>query len=278
MARIPKSILSPIGLLVLFTLSQNTLGSQTITADAEHCMAQESKSGLTLIEGTTENTSELCFTRFNELSAGLAQIIPVHISAVPLRNGREQRILNIPRQQLKTKQFLKQRPLLIFSAPHERYALAQLCHELIRAGFELPKILIGERPNRFAQVDHAPVKAEDFLVELSHFGAITIASNEEIAQALAELGIPAIQGEINSTEAMMARSAHTNYSLNGYLPVFLVTESAREQGVQSQLRQSLPDEAFVVAGGVSAIRGALKNSAAGAVKRMSPEEMPGCAG
>ncbi|MEX2961792.1 hypothetical protein [Microbulbifer sp. TYP-18] len=241
-------------------------------------MAQESKSGLTLTGGATENTSELCFTRFNELSAGLAKIIPVNISAVPVRNGHEQRILNIPRQQLKTKQFLKQRPLLIFSAPHERYALAQLCHELIREGFELPKILIGERPSRFAQVDHAPVKAEDFLVELSHFGAITIASNEEIAQALAELGIPAIQGDSNSNEAMMARSAHTNHSLNGYLPVFLVTESAREQGVQSQLQQALPNEAFVVAGGVSAIRSALKNGAAGAVKRMSPEEMPACAG
>lgn len=156
---------------------------------------------------------------------------------------------------------------------------ARLCKELIQSGFENPKILLG---NISADINGdarrwTAASAEDFIEEVSQFGAVTIAATEGIYRDLQALGIPAVNPG-NGDLAQAVRSAAVSYSLNGYLPIFVVGASELEAGLQRMLQEKLAGQAFLVSGGIEAVSRALNTGALISAKRLGLHGASSCAG
>jgi hypothetical protein len=52
--------------------------------------------------------------------------------------------------------------------------------------------------------------------------------------------------------------------VNVYLPIFVIGEAGREEPLQKNLQKSFDGEAFIVAGGVEAIRSTIRSGVPGA--------------
>ncbi|MFA0810694.1 hypothetical protein [Microbulbifer epialgicus] len=278
------SIIRMVGLLVVFCVSKHALSTEVLAVEGERCIAAPSADAFTRKHEVSPHTSELCFTRLEELTGTLEQLVLIDVASGANRgqiggqSGGEKSPLAITPRQLKTKHFLKRKSLLLLSEPYKRHSMAQLCQELVQSGFENPKILIGKRPQGLFQEAHLSVSANDYLVELSHFGVVTVAANSSITQELTQLGIPVISNQTDQDLETTVRNAFISYSLNGYLPIFIVGETEQEKRLEKQLRRKFTEDVFVVTGGVEAIKRALRNGALGAVKRAGLDGVPGCAG
>jgi hypothetical protein len=131
---------------MIFFASKHALGSELLAVDSNRCTAPPIGEPFPAKLEVSSSTSELCFTRFEEVSGTNDQFLLANVSSSLLSDGTEDGVLSLPRNQLKTKHFLKPKPLLLFSEPHKRHFLAKLCQELVQFGFKRHKVLIGKRP------------------------------------------------------------------------------------------------------------------------------------
>ncbi|AWF80168.1 hypothetical protein BTJ40_04675 [Microbulbifer sp. A4B17] len=267
-----------IGLLIFCFSSHFVLGEDVFAEDNDRCIVAHDRKLLTGIYEASKNTSELCFVRNEELVGTLDQFILVDTSKNLTDQYVRKDILSITASKIKTKKFLESKSLLVFSEPHKRHSLAKLCQELVNSGFEKPRILIGKRPKKLPELKSNLVSANDYLVEFSHFGVVTLATTPRVAMELANLGVPVVPHQEGVNLNTKVRNAFINYSLNGYLPIFVVAEDGQEQSIAKELKLGFKDEVFVVAGGLSALKNAVRNSVLGAAKRAGVDGMPGCAG
>ncbi|WNZ57308.1 hypothetical protein QT397_08210 [Microbulbifer sp. MKSA007] len=266
-----------IGLLIFFFGSQLAVAIDESADDHHRCISLPDRQSFTGIYGVAKNTSELCFARSEELTGTLDQFILIDVSEKLPDQNVPQDILSITTSRVKTKKFLKSKAILVFSEPHKRHSLAKLCQELVSSGFEKPKVLIGKRPEELSQAKTTIVSPNDYLVEFSHFGAVTLAATHSIGEELVNMGISVVPHQVDEDLNTRIRSAFISYSLNGYLPIFVVAEDGQEQRIAKKLKLGFKGEAFVIAGGLSALKNAVRNSALGAAKRAGVDGMPGCA-
>ncbi|WP_193165207.1 hypothetical protein [Microbulbifer hainanensis] len=271
------SVICVAGLLWFFGGASGWLAAQASDIESEQCVVDPAVSYFTPILSTSTQTSELCFVRPSEIQSFDRFVIVDTSAQSPLQNSALHTI-SLPDWQIKTKFFLKNKPILIVAEPYKRYALAKLCRELIQSGFQSPKILIDNDFRGAGKDLSADVPVEEFIVETSKFGAVTIAVDRQVAEEMAALGIPTINAGSAGGIKSAVREAEVNHSLNGYLPVFVVGKSGSEEELQNLLNGEPVSQAFVVSGGVESIKRVLKSSALSANKRLHPNGVSICAG
>ncbi|MFC6634928.1 hypothetical protein [Microbulbifer taiwanensis] len=271
------SVIRTIGLLCVIGGYAHWLGAQTPETESGHCAAELDAGYFTPLIPTSAQTSELCFAQSGEFD-GAEQFLLIDVAAQPRSYPSVSNAIHLSDWQVKTKFFLKNKPLLIVAEPYKRHPLARLCNELIQNGFQHPKILIGSSATNNGERRSAIAPVDDFIVEVSNFGVVTVATNRKVADELAALGIPAVAVESGSNLKAAVRDATINYSLNGYLPVFIVGKLEDELDLEKRLNEAPVNEAFVVSGGIEGIKAALKTSALSAAKRLHPVGVSSCAG
>ena len=263
-------------LLCFFGGYAHRLNAQVEHVESERCVAEPGLNYFTPLNLADEQTSELCFIRLSEIDGDADQYLRINVTSRSTASLASTNAIHLPAWQVKTKPYLKKKPLLIYAEPYKRHLLAKLCNELIQNGFQNPKILLGDNLAENGSRQSTSVPVDDFIVEISNFGAVTIASNQKVASELAALGIPAITADANLKVAV--RNAVVDYSLNGFLPVFLVGESKVEVELIQLLSENPTSPAFVVSGGIESISRALKTSALSSVKRFKKHGVPSCVG
>ncbi|MGL6160941.1 hypothetical protein [Microbulbifer sp.] len=271
------SAISTFGLLCVFWGYAHGLNAQTSDIESEHCVAEPGVSYFTPLNPASAQTSELCFIRLGEVNDKTNQYLLIDTGAQPRTSHTVSSAIRLPQRQIKTKLFLKNKPLLIFAEPHKRHSLAKLCKDLIQTGFQNPKILIGRISEKDSENWSATVPVDEFIVEVRNFGAVTIATDQTVASELIALGIPAIAAEGSDLKAAV-RSATVNYSLSGYLPVFIVGDQEDDTGLVTLLSEKPISRAFVVSGGIERIKRTLKTTALSAAKRLGLHGVSNCAG
>ena len=263
------------GVLCLF--SGCVFGSGVSDEGVEHCAAVPASQYASLVSATTSNISESCFVRASDVSENLDRYLVVNVSNRSISLSPTSPSVRMSDRQLKLRNALKRQPLLIIDKPHKRYSLARLCWELIQGDFRNPKILIGGIPGSPYIRNLAEVSPEEFIVEVSNFGAVVIALGQNVADQLSALGLPAlvVEGDVGlGTQLATAES----YSINGYLPIFLVGDSSLNNEVYKAIdTEKRSVTVFSVAGGIEGVQKAINVSALNTVNRNSDSLVSSCA-
>ncbi|MCX2784375.1 hypothetical protein OQJ46_15375 [Microbulbifer thermotolerans] len=269
------SVIRGFGLLCVFWGFSYCLSAKAAEAEADYCSADASGNYFTPLAPVRAETSELCFTHSEEIKS-VENLVLADVAVQPQFHDPALNVIHLSGRQLKTKVFLKNKPLLIVAEPYKRHSMAKLCKELIQGGFQSPKILIG---GDIAGSDTVSiVSVEDFIVEVSNFGAVTVATSRQVAKELSVLGIASVAVEENLQLAPVVHKAALDYSINGYLPVFLVGRKSEEAKLKLQLESEPLSDVYLVSGGIEQIKSALKMSSLNAVKRQGLGGVSSCAG
>ncbi|AMX03082.1 hypothetical protein A3224_11345 [Microbulbifer thermotolerans] len=251
------------------------LSAKAAEAEADYCSADASGNYFTPLAPVRAETSELCFTHSEEIKS-VENLVLADVAVQPQFHDPALNVIHLSGRQLKTKVFLKNKPLLIVAEPYKRHSMAKLCKELIQGGFQSPKILIG---GDIAGSDTVSiVSVEDFIVEVSNFGAVTVATSRQVAKELSVLGIASVAVEENLQLAPVVHKAALDYSINGYFPVFVVGRKSEEAKLKLQLEGEPLSDVYLVSGGIEQVKSALKMSALRAVKRQGLDGVSSCGG
>ncbi|QKX18575.1 hypothetical protein [Microbulbifer sp. YPW1] len=260
---------------VLCTLSGYVLGSGTEDFDIQRCAAVPVAPYFPVSDINTLDTSEACFIRASEVGDSINEYFLVDVSSSPSLRSLFPQAIHLRSRQIKSTPSLRGKPLLIVSEPYKRYSMAKLCHELIESGFLTPKILLNDIPVTPGAKSIGSVSPEDFLVEVSNFGAVVIASDQEVADQLDSLGLPAWLPE-KGLKSQFVYRAISEYSLDGYLPVFVVGESVAGGKVELVAGEKLVNSIFLVSGGIESIERSLNVRALSAIKRNNNQKVSSC--
>ena len=239
------------------------------------CAAEPDGSYFSSVASKSSNTSEICFVRANEVIDAIDKFQIVDVAAGPARRFSQFDSIRLPSWQIKSTSSLRHKPLLILAEPYKRHAMANLCSELIQSGFHNPKILLDYLPTDEKINSIELVSAEDFIVEVSNFGAVVIALEQKVATDLRSLGLPTLLAEAGR-DLKSQLGAARSYSLNGYLPVFLVGDAHAGDRLSDLNAEEAVGPIFIVSGGIESIKSALTASALNAIQRSSVGKVSSC--
>ncbi|MCQ3829660.1 hypothetical protein HXX02_09395 [Microbulbifer elongatus] len=262
---------------VICLFSELVFGKAASYSGVEHCVAAPTSQYASFVSETASNVSESCFVRESDISGNIDRYLVVDLSNSSIPLPPASRSVRMSGRQLKLRHALKRQPLLIVDEPHKRYSLAKFCSELIQDGFQNPKILIGDTSSTRYNQNFEMVSPEEFIVEASNFGAVVIALGRKVANQLEGLGLSAliVEGSIG-IDAQLA--AAEDYSINGYLPVFLVGDSTLSTEAYEKLAGNKYSVMFFpVAGGIEGVQSAVNIRALNAVSRDNDSVVSSCA-
>lgn len=263
--------IATIAVYLLFVFGGRAVNSGEV-ADVEsqsYCNAEPSEARYGAFVANDTSVSEICFVDYSEIQT---EHIPINVSdnlrsaVIPVDSIR------MPVHQVKAASFLKDKSILIAAEPYKRFQLARLCHELMEAGFENPKIALWS-PKPGPDSSELIVPADDFLVEAINFGAVTIALDEKVSDELNSLGIASVYPKGEESLDSLLQSASSLYGLSGYLPVFLVGYRDTQP-----LRSIGSPPVYMVRGGVEEIKTTLSVAALNTIKNSKKDYRGNCAG
>ncbi|MFA0810692.1 hypothetical protein [Microbulbifer epialgicus] len=259
-------------------MSKSIFAADMTCVESDRCVAGFTERYFSSAHRDSSQESELYFVRSDELTGTLDQValncVPINTTSSNLSQNSTQ----LSARQFKKKLYLKDKSLLLFSEPHKRHSLAKLCYKLVQSSLRSPKILIGEFPQKNSSPHRFFISADDFLVDLNHFGVITVAVSQRIADELAVLSIPVIASESDINLKTTNHNTEIDYSLNSYLSKFIGGPSDAERNLQAFVNQQPKNQASVISSGISARKCVLNNSVLGAANRAGFNRVPNCAG
>jgi rhodanese-related sulfurtransferase len=226
------------GLFLLVILLASKYSFASVVDNSKFCLAPDNY--LAAVEqAQAADLADLdfsCLTTLPSISSNLSayQLVDVrrHDGAAPSIAGAWQ----MPVAHLKTKSFLKNRPLLLIDEGFSRVGAASDCQLLRKAGFKNIKILMGgvdtwqsyentprSRVNATTQPNRV-VSAQQILYEYSNHKVLLITGSKEVSSSLALLGLDN-HILIESITAEKIVKTVVAESENGFVPTVIIDDT-----------------------------------------------------
>lgn len=186
----------------------------------------------------------------------------------------------IPPEELKHKDFLINRPLLLLGDGFSRVSLASDCALLKKAGFTNVKMLIGGAPlwrQTSVKTKHPitpqSVSARNLITEYFNGRVSIISASEKISEKLKKIGmtkIATLAGDQHSVVSDLVIST----SNGGFDPVVYIGDSQSPLNLKNQ--ETLPN-LYQLEGGIDALVAQLNRDVMVEASREAPQGIPFCA-